>query len=362
MQQAEELTLMKVLQNRNLDGNDFLNELEFKFNNIDNVTLDDTPITFDDSKSKIAQVADLANPKNIPYYADLATRVGLRIGEFGTRILPATGQLISDVLQKPMFKVKSSYAREDDNEILDYGETPENNNVKFVGGPIFKNFLKNITPTSTEKLVGLDTLINEEKKKMIERGSSSLPVKVAETAALGGELIAPIFPGLKLLRAYAKSKSLPVNDDTKQLLEQDVDMVLESNGMDRRQFLQITGTGGAVILAKMLGFGDEFATATKVAEKATAEAVSTYPPPYFFKLVEKINSMGDDITKKAATQDRQVVKSYKDYEMTEDLATGEIVIRKRNEGSFYDQDGIISDEYIVYKPGRADELALKLNL
>ena len=339
-----------------LDGNDFLNELEFKFNNIDSVTLDDTPITFDDSKSSAAQVADLFNPKNVPYYADMAVRAGLRVGEFGTRILPATGQLISDVLQKPMFKVKSSYAREDDNEILDYGETPENNNVKFVGGPIFKNFLKNITPTSTEKLVGLDTIINEEKKKMIERGSSSLPVKVAETAALGGELIAPIFPGLKLLRAYAKSKSLPVNDDTKQLLEQDVDMVLESNGMDRRQFLQITGTGGAVILAKMLGFTDEFATATKVAEKATAEAVSTYPPPYFFKLVEKINSMGDDITKKAATQEREIVKSYKDYEMTEDLATGEIVIRKRNEGVFYDQDGIISDEYIVYKPGQADEL------
>ena len=168
--------------------------------------------------------------------------------------------------------VKSSYEKDNIGQILDYDETPENNNVKFVGGPIFKNFLKNITPTSTEKLVGLDTLINEEKKKMIERGSSSLPVKVAETAALGGELIAPIFPGLKLLRAYAKSKSLPANDDTKQLLEQDVDMVLESNGMDRRQFLQITGTGGAVILAKMLGFGDEFATATKVAEKATAEA------------------------------------------------------------------------------------------
>ena len=342
--------------NPQLEGDDFLNELEFKFNNIDNVTLDDTPITFDDSKSKIAQVADLANPKNIPYYADMAVRAGLRVGEFGARIIPATGNLISDLIQKPLFKVKSSYEKDNIGQILDYDETPENNNVKFVGGPIFKNFLKNITPTSTEKLVGLDTLINEEKKKMIERGSSSLPVKVAETAALGGELIAPIFPGLKLLKAYAKSKSLPVNDDTKQLLEQDVDMVLESNGMDRRQFLQITGTGGAVILAKMLGFGDEFATATKVAEKATAEAVSTYPPPYFFKLVEKINSMGDDITKKAATQEREIVKSYKDYEMTENLGTGEIVIRKRNEGSFYDQDGIISDEYIVYKPGQADEL------
>jgi hypothetical protein len=125
--------------------------------------------------------------------------------------------------------------------------------------------------------------------------------------------------------------------------------------MDRRQFLQMTGAGGTVILAKMLGFGDEFATATKVAEKATAEAVSTYPPPYFFKLVEKINSMGDDVTKGAATQEREIVKSYKNYMMTEDLGTGNIVIRKRNEGVFYDQDGIVSDEYIVYRPGRADE-------
>ena len=41
--------------------------------------------------------------------------------------------------------------------------------------------------------------------------------------------------------------------------------------------------------------------------------------------------------------------------MTEDAATGEITILKRNEGSFYDQDGILSEEYIVYKPGMADE-------
>ena len=351
--------------NPQLDGNDFLNELEFKFNNIDNVTLDNTPITFDDSKSSAAQVADLANPKNIPYYADMAVRAGLRIGEFGTRILPATGQLISDVLQKPMFKVKSSYAREDDNEILDYGETPENNNVKFVGGPIFKNFLKNITPTSTEKLVGLDTIINEEKKKMIERGSSSLPVKVAETAALGGELIAPIFPGLKLLRAYAKSKSLPVNDDTKQLLEQDVDMVLESNGMDRRQFLQITGTGGAVILAKMLGFGDEFATATKVAEKATAKVATSGAPPHFLNLVAKIKTLGDDSTSKYATKDREVVTSYKDYQLTEELDSGRITIQrfKQSEIDYYDEM-LMEETYMSHTPGKnlADETTQGKNL
>ena len=65
--------------------------------------------------------------------------------------------------------------------------------------------------------------------------------------------------------------------------------------------------------------------------------------------------MGDDVTEKAATKDREIVTKYKDYEMSEDVATGEIVIKKRTEGSFYDQDGIISDEYIIFKPGQADE-------
>ena len=116
-----------------LEGNDFLNELEFKFNNIDSVTLDDTPITYDDSKSKIAQFNDLLNPRNIPYYADMAAQAALRVGEFGARVLPATGNLISDILQKPMFKVKSSYLRDGDNEILDYGEIPENTSAVFQG-------------------------------------------------------------------------------------------------------------------------------------------------------------------------------------------------------------------------------------
>jgi hypothetical protein len=311
--------------NPQLEGDNFLNELEFKFNNIENVEIDDTPITFDDSKPKIEQVADLANPKNIPYYADVAVRTGLRFGEFGARVIPATGELLSDILRKPLFKIKSSYEKEGD--ILDYGQAPTDSNVRFVGGPIFKNFLQNITPTSTEKLVGLDTLINEEKKKMVARGSSSLPVKVAETAALGAEVIAPIFPGLKLIQAYAKAKKLPVNDDTKELLNQEIDTVLTANGMDRRQFLQMTGAGGTIILAKMLGFGDEMATATKVTEKATAE-VAKGVPPYFFDLVDIIKKKGLDTTKRNATKNLENVYEYKGYEVYEDLATGEIRIEK----------------------------------
>jgi hypothetical protein len=128
--------------------------------------------------------------------------------------------------------------------------------------------------------------------------------------------------------------------------------------MGKRAFLKAmlgTGAGIAGLKSGLFATGGKEATKKAVTETVKS-AGSGYPPPYFFKLVEKIKFMGDDVTQKAATQEREVVKRYKDYEMTEDLGTGNIVIKKRNEGSFYDQDGIISDEYIVYKPGQADEL------
>jgi hypothetical protein len=130
-----------------------------------------------------------------------------------------------------------------------------------------------------------------------------------------------------------------------------------AGGGGRRAFLKLLATlGGATAAAKsgILTLGE--GGAKKAVTETVKQSAGNYPPPYFFKLVEKIKFMGDDITEKAATKDREIVKRYKDFEMTEDVATGDIVIKKRNEGSFYDQDGIISDEYIVYKPGQADEM------
>jgi len=294
------------------EGDPFLNELEFKFNNIDDVTLDDTPITYDDSKSKIAQVADLADPRNIPYYADMAAQAALRVGEFGARVLPATGKLISDVLQKPMFKVKSSYLREGDGEILDYGETTKEDNVKFVGGPIFKNFLENITPTSTEKLVGLDTIINEEKKKMIARGSSSLPVKVGETAALGGELVAPIFPGLKILRAFASAKGVKPTKEVAKTIEQQIDAMAKAEGMSRREFLQLSGAVGTIGLAKLLGISSELPKIAKTAEAVTSVAkTSDGIPQYLYNLKNVIRLRGKLQPSSSTFLDGQEVYTYK---------------------------------------------------
>jgi hypothetical protein len=337
------------------EGDDFLNELEFKFNNIDSVTIDDTPTTFDDSKSKIAQVADLADPRNIPYYADMAGQAALRVGEFGARVLPATGNLISDILQKPMFKTPSSYERtENYANMVDDTEAPgeTQQGAKFVGGPIFKNFLKNITPTSTEKLVGLDTLINEEKKKMIARGSSSLPVKVAETASLGAELVAPIFPGLKLIKAFGRARGINKSKaETTKLIEQEIDTLAKAEGMDRREFLQATGAVSTIALAKLLGISSEIPKVAKVAEKVASSA--SVAPPYFLNLVAKIKNLGEDITQFGALAERQTVIRYKDYELTEDLATGrvEVVRLKVSEEATHYGQPLTEETYMGFTPG-----------
>ena len=53
-------------------------------------------------------------------------------------------------------------------------------------------------------------------------------------------------------------------------MDKEIDEVLETQNLTRRDFLKATGAGSAIVIAKMLGFGDELATTTKVVEKATA--------------------------------------------------------------------------------------------
>jgi hypothetical protein len=310
--------------------------------------------SYRETMNPVALVNDMIDPRNYAYYGDRLAETGIRIGEFGARVLPALGQLTADLIRKPAFKVTGGTGQ---GYVQDYTDVMPSN-IKGTG--IFTEFLDNLVGTEGTKVItektGLKSLIESEEQKQKDRRSTIGPKVLADQVTLGAELTAPIFPGLKLLKAYAKNRKLPVNDTTKEIMDKEIDEVLSTQNLTRRDFLKATGASGAVILAKMLGFGDELATTTKVAEKVAKDTVGgTYPPPYFFKLVDKIKFMGDDITERAATQDRQVVKKYKDYEMTEDSATGEIVITKRNEGVFYDQDGILSEEYIVYKPGIADE-------
>lgn len=298
--------------------------------------------TYKETKNPIEVFNDIIDPRNYAYYADVLARSGVRIGEFGARVLPATGKLIADAIQKGPFKIKET----GNNYVQDYTDVLPSN-IKGTG--IFSEFLENITPTSLEKKIGLASLIEKEEQKQIDRGSTAGPKVFADTIGLGAEVTAPIFPGLKLLRAYAANRNLPVNDVTKKILVKEVDEVLETQGMNRREFLQATGAGATVILAKMLGFGDEVAQTAKVVEKAAAAPAGV--PPYFFDLVEIIKKKGIDATKKSATQDLMNVYKYKGYEVYEDLATGQIRIEKSS--SIRTDDDAL--QVLEYKPGQADE-------
>ena len=142
---------------------------------------------------------------------------------------------------------------------------------------------------------------------------------------------------------------------TKELLEKEVDKVLTERGTSRRKFLQTAGAGASLMIAKMLGLGDEFARTAKVAEKTVAEtATGGGVPPYFFQLVEKIKKNG---TKFESEFDPRVENNmqFENFALRENLSTGEITITKSTEGGVSAGDDIIegtlSEEAITYNPG-----------
>jgi hypothetical protein len=117
--------------------------------------------TYSESNNPIEILNDIIDPRNYPYYADVLARSGLRIGEFATRILPATGKLINDLITKPAFKIErpSEGVSKKSNYVQEYTDIIPSN-IKGTG--IFSEFLENITPTTLEKKVGLDKLIEKE--------------------------------------------------------------------------------------------------------------------------------------------------------------------------------------------------------
>ena len=122
--------------------------------------------------------------------------------------------------------------------------------------------------------------------------------------------------------------------------------------MGKRAFLKMLAGAGAGILglkSGLIGFGGKQATKKAVTETVKSAGSGT-PPPYFFKLVEKIKTMGDDVTVGSSTMPRTKVTKYKDYELTENL-DGSKQIQKIGK----ENDMITKDEYMTYTKGQADE-------
>ena len=99
--------------------------------------------------------------------------------------------------------------------------------------------------------------------------------------------------------------------------------------MNRRGFLKAAaGLASLPIVGKMASSVKSPMVREGIANVAN---VAQDVPIYFWKLVDKIKNLGKDVTETAGTADRQTVKQYKDFELTEDIATGEIQIFKTSQ-------------------------------
>ena len=137
-------------------------------------------------------------------------------------------------------------------------------------------------------------------------------VKVGETAALGGELVAPIFPGLKILRAFASAKGVKPTKEVAKTIEQEIDTLAKAEGMDRREFLQVSGAVGTVALAKLLGISSELPKVAKTAEAVTSVAkTADGVPQYLYDLRNVIRLRGKLQPSSSAFLDGQEVYTYK---------------------------------------------------
>jgi hypothetical protein len=86
---------------------------------------------------------------------------------------------------------------------------------------------------------------------------------------------------------------------------------------------------------------------------ANVAQVASDAPIYFWKLVDKIRNLGKDLTETGALAERQNVKTYKDYTLTEDIATGQIQVQKVKVAEDMDYYGSpLSEEVsMTYRPG-----------
>ena len=230
-----------------------------------------------------------------------------------------------------------------------------------------KGKYKNLTPEESKKI------LTDTEDHIFERDIPIDPEDMATGGRAGyysggqamvGEDLSEIGHGSDALMArnmqLAPNGQATTSTGLNYLLGQDNDTVrvpYAAGGGGRRAFLKMLGLAGAGVAGVKSGI---LGLSEGGAKKAVTETVKQAAgsggkvPPYFLNLVSKIKMMGDDVTSKSATQDRQVVKQYKDFEMTEDISTGEIQIFKKSQSDEaierFGGENATEEVYMRYKP------------
>ena len=119
----------------------------------------------------------------------------------------------------------------------------------------------------------------------------------------------------------------------------------------KRKFIKIMGG-----LASIPIVGKFFKPAAKLTEAAAPVIQKTFEgaPTHFINLYKKIKNLGEDVTKKSPTREKEVVTEYEDYRLTEDVATGETTIQRLktdSDFSYYDEN-LAEETYMNYRPGK----------
>ena len=132
-----------------------------------------------------------------------------------------------------------------------------------------------------------------------------------------------------------------------------------AGGGGRRAFLKLLASigGGAAAFKSgllSLGEGGTKKAVTETVKQATGSGGQV--PPYFFKLVNKIKTLGDDVTQTKSLADRQKVTKYKDFELTEDVTTGQQTIQRMKlvddvDAPSYYGNPLTEETYMSYTPG-----------
>jgi hypothetical protein len=190
----------------------------------------------------------------------------------------------------------------------------------------------------------------------INTGKNLIGKKIASTLGIGATPIG-IFMALKGLYDQTKNPVYSEEDVTYGFPYQTGGRVGLAGGMTRRAFLKLMGgvaAGIGAIKSGIIGAGKK-----GVAKKVVKEVIKTPPvagkPEWFDALINKVILEGDDVTKKLATKDREIVhtKKLNDQEsvtVTQDLDDGAIRVE-------YDSPDNLGQEPVMmqFKPGMADE-------
>jgi len=274
------------------------------------------------------------------------------IGQLTRGFTKQTGRLPSG-LEKIKIQQEAIQRSKDMNKVLDMKGNPIDPAKPIMGGEQLPEN-KGLGNVLRKKLMKTDNPFSDL-VKTTEKGPKSLQQRRLEAE-----------------EALRNKNVVPIKDPPEELAYGGVAGLLGertgfmAGGLGRRGFLKMlagAGAGIAGVKTGLFGLGKKAAVKEVVQQTAGSGA----PPAYFFKLVDKIRKLGDD-SPRLAVKDREKVTTFKEYQLTEDVTTGEQTIQRMKvtdpeSASYYGQP-LTEETYMSYKPGKGqgDEMTKGRNI